>query len=167
MQKSETSLEENRMPDNFDFHAFFKAVIRQDAAKLRTYFEPDAHIFWSNTNEEFTVDEYVRANCEYPGQWEGKVERVDKIKGYDQQIVFVARVWNAEGAAARVVSFVQFGDTEDELIAMLDENWGDIDLPEGRLNGAASALSFACRRGGDRSVLRKYPQGAEAGHAGI
>jgi hypothetical protein len=129
MQKSETSLEESKMPDNFDFHAFFKAVIRQDAAKLRTYFEPDAHIFWSNTNEEFTVEEYVRANCEYPGQWEGQVERVDEIKGYDQQIVFVAKVWNVEGYAARVVSFIQFGDTEDELIAMLDENWSDIGEP--------------------------------------
>jgi hypothetical protein len=127
--ESETSLEERRMPDNFDFHGFFEAVIRQDADKLRIYFEPDAHIFWSNTNEEFTVDEYIRANCEYPGQWEGKVERVDEIKGCDQQIVFVARVWNAEGVAARVVSFVQFGDTEDELIAMLDENWGDIGEP--------------------------------------
>jgi len=62
------------MAYNFDIHDFFKAVIRQDGDKLRTFFEPDALIFWANTNEQLTVDEYVRANCEYPGEWTGLIE---------------------------------------------------------------------------------------------
>ncbi len=117
------------MPDNFDFEGFFKAIIQQDAVKLRQYFEPNACICWSNTNEEFTVDEYVRANCEYPGQWDVRIERIDEIKWYEPKFVYVAKVWNTEGVASRVVAFVHFGDTEDELIEMLDEYWSDIGEP--------------------------------------
>ena len=30
------------------------------------YFCEDARIRWHCTNEEFTVGEYIRANCDYP-----------------------------------------------------------------------------------------------------
>ena len=26
----------------------------------------------------YTVEEYIKANCEYPGDWDGKIERIDK-----------------------------------------------------------------------------------------
>lgn len=35
--------------------------------------------FWHCTNECFNVEEFIRANCEYPGEWEGEVERIEKI----------------------------------------------------------------------------------------
>jgi len=120
------------MSAEFNIHDFFDAVVTKNAHKLRSYFEPDAEIFWSNTNERFTVDEYIRAICEYPGEWNGRVERFDVIDGgpwKDKKMVFAARVWNAEGAAARTVSFIDFGDTEFELIQMLDEYWSDICEP--------------------------------------
>ena len=44
---------------------------------MKGYFRPDACVRWHNTNEQFTVDEFIRANCEYPGKWDGKVERVE------------------------------------------------------------------------------------------
>ena len=117
------------MPKNFDVYQFLRAVIRQNAEEMRSFFEPDAKIFWSNTKEMFTVDEYIRANCEYPGKWNGEIERVDVIEGYEKRVVFVARVWNTEGYTAHSVSFIDFGDTENELIQYLDEYWSDIAEP--------------------------------------
>ena len=116
-------------PGNFDVHQFFGAVIRQDAEQLRKFFEPDALIVWANTNEQFTVDEYIRANCEYPGTWSGKIETLDIIDGYERRIVVVSKVWNAGGDASRAVSFIKFGDTEDGLIQLLAEYWSEIGTP--------------------------------------
>ena len=36
---------------------------------LAAYFLPGALIFWHNTDECFTAEEFVRANHEYPGNW--------------------------------------------------------------------------------------------------
>jgi arsenate reductase-like glutaredoxin family protein len=129
---TENFIGRSQMPDEFDVHDFFDAVVNKNANKLRRYFEPDAEIFWSNTNERFTVDEYIRANCEYPGEWSGRVERFDVIDGgswKDKKMVFAAKVWNAEGISARTVSFIDFGDTEGGLIQLLDEYWSDIGEP--------------------------------------
>lgn len=30
------------------------------------------------TNEHFTVEEYIRANCEYPREWDGEIQRIEK-----------------------------------------------------------------------------------------
>lgn len=59
-----------------DIKAFWDAVLRQDADAIREYFHPNAWVNWHNTNEHFTVEEFIRANCEYPGQWDGEVERI-------------------------------------------------------------------------------------------
>jgi hypothetical protein len=120
---------DDRVPYDFDVYRFFDAVIKQDAEMLRSFFEPDAIVIWSNTNEQFTVDEYIRANCEYPGKWTGRLENIDEIDDSNKKMVFVAKVWNTEGIASRVVSFVTFGDTENELIQYLDEYWCDISEP--------------------------------------
>ena len=123
------------MPDNFDIWRFVDAVARQDAEEMRGHFEPGALIFWSATHEQFTVEEYIRVTREYPGKWSGKVERFDTIKGYEQRMSFVAKYWDTAGNAAYCVSFIDFGDTEDELIQMLDEYWCDIsESPEWRQN---------------------------------
>ena len=59
-----------------DIKAFWDAVLRQDADAIREYFHPDAWVNWHNTNEHFTVEEFIRANCEYPGEWDGEVEQI-------------------------------------------------------------------------------------------
>ena len=117
------------MPDNFDVYQFLHAVIQQNAEEMRSFFEPDAQIFWSNTKEIFTVDEYIRVNCEYPDKWSGEIERVDVIEGYEKRMVFVARVWNTEGCSYHSVSFIEFGEAENELIQYLDEYWSDVTGP--------------------------------------
>ena len=58
---------------------FWKAVLAQDEREIRKYFHAEAYVNWHCTNEHFTVDEYIVANCEYPGEWDGLVERVEIV----------------------------------------------------------------------------------------
>ena len=46
---------------------------------MAAFFAPGAQVLWPNTNERFTAEEFIRANCEYPGAWEGEVERVEAM----------------------------------------------------------------------------------------
>jgi len=89
-------------------------------------------IFWANTNEQFTVDEYVRVNCEYPGIWHGWMEEFDEIVPFDwhePKMFYIARVWDDDGNASRVVGRIDFSDTEKQLIRLLCEYWSDIGEP--------------------------------------
>ena len=58
---------------------FWKAVLAQDEEEIRKYFHKDAYVNWHCTNEHFTVDEYIIANCEYPGEWDGIIERTEIV----------------------------------------------------------------------------------------
>ena len=58
---------------------FWKAVLAQDEEEIRKYFHKDAYVNWHCTNEHFTVDEYIIANCEYPGEWDGIIERTEMV----------------------------------------------------------------------------------------
>ena len=79
---------------------------------------------WHNTNEQFTVEEFIRANCEYPGQWDGEVERVVEQGGL---VITATRVWAAGGGPSfHVVSFIQL---REERIISVDEYWGDDGAP--------------------------------------
>ena len=87
---------------------------------MRAFFWPDARVDWPNTGERFTVAEFLHANCEYPGQWEGEVERVLSLPG---EIVTVTRVWNRQKTDYHhAVSFFQ---VREGRIAALEEYWGD------------------------------------------
>ena len=58
--------------------AYWKAALQQNADEMRKFFHKDAYINWHNTNEHFTVEEFIRANCEYPGSWNGEIERIEQ-----------------------------------------------------------------------------------------
>ena len=66
---------------------FWKDVIAQDKKEIRKYFHKEAYVNWHCTNEHFTVDEYITANCEYPGEWDGIIERIEIV--YDLIITVV------------------------------------------------------------------------------
>ena len=103
-----------------DILKFWDAVLDQRADELRAFFHPDAQIRWHCTNEIFTVDEFVRANCEYPGDWLGDVERVDQL---GDQIITATHVHAKDGSlSCHVVSFISL---RDGRILSLDEYWGD------------------------------------------
>lgn len=100
--------------------AFWRDVVRQDATALTAYFLPEAQIRWHCTNERFSVTEYVRANCEYPGDWAGEVERVECAGGV---LITATRVWLTDsGASFHATSFFRMAGGK---IAELDEYWGD------------------------------------------
>lgn len=99
---------------------FWHAILRQDAEAIREYFHPDAWVNWHNTNEHFTVEEFIRANCEYPGDWDGGVEQVIAT---DSHIITVAHVFTRDGKSSfHAVSFIRVADGK---IASIDEYWGD------------------------------------------
>ena len=101
-----------------DVNAFWNDVISQNADALPSYFCKDAVVRWRCTNEQFTAAEYVRANCEYPGEWSGKIERVEEC---GKTVVLAGRVFSADGRESHhVVSFIKL---EDGFIKELDEYW--------------------------------------------
>ncbi len=103
-----------------DIMKFWSAVLRQDASAIREYFHPTAFVNWHNTNEHFTVDEFIRANCEYPGEWDGKVEQAIVTPTH---IITAAHVHSKDGKiSCHVVSFIHMVNGK---IASIDEYWGD------------------------------------------
>lgn len=45
---------------------FWSDVLAQRADEIREYFQADAYVNWHCSNEHFTVEEFIRANCDYP-----------------------------------------------------------------------------------------------------
>lgn len=103
-----------------DIKQFWKAVLEQDGAAIREFFHDTAYVNWHCTNEHFTVDEFIRANCEYPGDWDGKVERIECMRDL---IITAAHVFPKDQSASfHVISFFRI---EDKKIMSIDEYWSD------------------------------------------
>ena len=113
-----------------DVKEFWIDVLKQNREKLISYFHKDAVIRWYCSNEIFTVSEYIKANCEYPGEWEGKIERIEKT---ENMIITAVRVYSVNKSSSfHVVSFIK---TENNLITEMDEYWADdTEVPEWRQN---------------------------------
>ena len=100
--------------------AFWKDILEQNRDALPCYFCPDAVIRWHCTNEQFSVSEFVQANCDYPGEWDGKIERVNT---HGNEVITVVKVFPKERSASfHVVSFMEL---RDDKIIELDEYWAD------------------------------------------
>ena len=107
---------------------FWYDVLRQDADAIRAYFYPDAWVNWHNTNEHFTLEEFIRANCEYPNQWDGEVERMVEV---GDLIISATHVYaKVHSVSFHVTSFIQL---KEDKIFCIDEYWGDDgDAPQWR-----------------------------------
>lgn len=99
---------------------FWRDVLSQDREALPGWFAPDAYVNWHCTNEHFTVEEFVRVNCDYPGDWDGTVQR--QLWAGDILITVVLVYPKDRSASFHVTSFFRF---EGEKIAALDEYWAD------------------------------------------
>jgi hypothetical protein len=108
---------------------FIKAVAKQNADALCDYFTPDAIICWHDSNEQFTVDEYIRANCEYPSDWNGEVLRVEKT---EDGMIVVTKMFSDESTHL-ITAFVKLAKGK---ICRLDEYYSDYndceDIPDWR-----------------------------------
>lgn len=99
---------------------YWSAVARQDKDAIRGFFHPDAWVNWHNTNEHFTLEEFIRANCEYPGSWDGRIE---KVLTTETHIITATHVFSKDGKLSfHVVSFLRI---EDGKIRSIEEYWGD------------------------------------------
>ena len=107
-----------------DFQKYWDAVIGQDAQSMTTFFWEDAQIRWHNTNECFSVSEFIRANCEYPGQWHGEIEH---IVNNGSLVITVTHIYNHEETVSHHA--VTFFTLKEGKIAGIDEYWGEDGLP--------------------------------------
>ena len=113
-----------------NIHEFWKATLSQDAILMKEYFDSNAYVRWHNTNEHFTVEEFICANCEYPNKWDGKVERVEIL---DDLIITVTHVFSIDAPLSfHVTSFIKI---KNDKIISIDEYWGDDGaVPQWRLD---------------------------------
>lgn len=102
-----------------DVEKYWNAVITQNAAEMKPFFADDAIVNWHCTNEQFTADEFIRANCEYPGQWNGEIEKSMMVG--DTTVITVVRVFN-ETVSCHAVSLIHHNG---DKITSIDEYWGD------------------------------------------
>ena len=107
---------------------FWKAVLSQQRDAIRTYFSDDAYVNWHCTNEHFTVEEFIRVNCEYPGEWGGEIERVENT---NDLTITVTHVYPKDKSMSfHVISFIR---TQRDKIISVDEYWSnDGDAPQWR-----------------------------------
>lgn len=103
-----------------DIQGYWQAALKQQAMEMREFFHKDAFVNWHNTNEHFTLEEFIRANCEYPGKWNGEIERIED-KG-DLVITAVHVFSEDKQLSFHVTSFIRI---KDEKIVSIDEYWGD------------------------------------------
>ena len=100
--------------------AYWEATLSQQPKKMKEFFHKDAYVNWHNTNEHFTVDEFIKINCEYPGKWNGNIERIEII---NDLIITVVHVFSSDKQiSCHVTSFIKINK---DKIACIDEYWGD------------------------------------------
>lgn len=103
-----------------NIYKFWQAVLEQKAEDIRNYFHETAYVNWHCTNEHFTAEEFITANCEYPGDWDGEVERVEKL---NDLFITVTHVYPKDKTLSfHVTSFVK---VTDDKITAIDEYWAD------------------------------------------
>ena len=103
-----------------DIYRFWKDVFEQNADEIRGHFCEDAYVNWHCTNEHFTVEEFIIANCEYPGEWDGEVERVEKMGNL---IISATCVYPKDKSVSfHVTSFIM---TLNDKIKSMDEYWAE------------------------------------------
>ncbi|MCI9271332.1 MAG: nuclear transport factor 2 family protein [Dorea sp.] len=107
-----------------NIYKFWNDILEQNADAIRGYFDKNAYINWHCTNEQFNVDEFIIANCEYPGSWNGNVERVEKINDI---FVTATHVYSQnQELSFHVTSFIK---VVDDKITAMDEYWADDGIP--------------------------------------
>ena len=103
-----------------DIQRFWRAVLEQDRDAIRTFFDDDAYVNWPCTNEHFTVEAFLEANCAYPGDWDGEIERMEHAGNL---VITVTHVFSKDRSASfHAVSFLR---VQDRKIQSMDEYWAD------------------------------------------
>lgn len=103
-----------------DIQKYFDAVVDQKAEEMREFFCENASVSFHNTNERFTVEEFITVNCKYPGKWHGTLDVVVQ-KG--DMFITAAHVYSDDlEMSFHVTSFIR---TKEDKIISIDEYWGE------------------------------------------
>lgn len=110
--------------------SFWNAVASQNAEKLAAFFNEEALIRWYNTNEEFSVQDFITATCKYPDQWACTIKSMIEC---ENQIITVTNVLNlTKNISLYATSFFTLKHSK---ISLLEEYWGDNgEAPQWRLD---------------------------------
>ena len=119
-----------------DIKKYWEETLSQNAVEMKKYFHEVARIRWHNTKETFTVDEFIKVNCDYPGEWDGIVEKIEIIgneKDKMYTIITVVHVFSKDNRVSHhVTSFIKMFENK---IFEIDEYWGeDGEAPKWRQN---------------------------------
>ena len=108
---------------------FLTDIVSKNAEAIKPYFTPDAIICWHDSNEQFTLEEFIKANCEYPSTWTCSVERIEKL---ERGFAITAQLNHPEdGFYVKYVGFIELNDKC--LVQKLDEWFVAIeDVPQWR-----------------------------------
>lgn len=107
---------------------YWLAIATQDRDELRDFFNPKAIINWHDSNESFTLEEFIIANCDYPSSWTGEIQRIEWLKN---KVITVTKVFS-DDMIVHAVSFFEFVENE---IMLLDEYWSECgEAPQWRLD---------------------------------
>ena len=82
-------------------HAYWNAIHELRFQDVRELFCDTAEITWPNTEEVFTLDEFIAVNEAYPGEWEEEVLHIYEandiliseasVKGKDMTFLKIGR----------------------------------------------------------------------------
>ena len=74
------------------------------------------------------MEEFIIANCDYPGSWTGEVKRIEYLS---DKVITVTKVSSAD-VVIHAVSFFEFHENK---IILLDEYWSESgEAPQWRLD---------------------------------
>jgi hypothetical protein len=101
--------------------SYWKTIDNQDWNKLKCFFTDLATVEWPNTNEIFVnINNFIRANNEYPGNWTIDVERIEEV---GNTAITVSKVsLREQNISVHVVSIFEI--TNDKIEKLI-EYWGD------------------------------------------
>lgn len=98
---------------------FWRAMNQQRWNDLAPFFAPDASIIWEDTSEIFSVEQFVKVNSLYPGNWTIALHRIEDCESGTLSVAALTSPDDPQSFHA--VSFFQFN--EENLITRLTEYW--------------------------------------------
>lgn len=103
-----------------DIYKYWEYTLNQDEKMMKNFFDENAIIYWHNTNEKFSVDEFIEINCKYPGKWKGNICRVENLK--NKLITVVNVLSEDESISMKAISFIEI---KNDKIISIDEYWSE------------------------------------------
>lgn len=106
------------------FFSDLMQITEENKENLLKYFNNDAHILWYETNEKFTVNEYLQINSIYPKKWIGNIKR---IENKNNLIIFVGEVKSKDNLSCYYCT--SFVTMKNNKISLLEEFWTKVSTP--------------------------------------